>query len=203
MLLQCAPACQTCHQLSFEQRCPFDQNAPKVWGPGDLNKMFERLTTEEYYVQRFEPTILSQPPKGPWVITLENVATEEQSKSVIQLGADRGFERSQDVGAKKFDGTFDAVTQNSRTSHNTWCLDECFEDETNQNVLRNVENITGIPDTNSEYWQLLQYEETQHYAVSFIFCDSTHHVSSNLQQKFVKTIFVVTFHSYRLHFSFL
>ena len=166
MLLNCAPACQTCHQLSFDHRCPYDKNAPKVWGPGDLNKMFERLTTEQYYIDRYEPTILSQPPEGPWVITLENVATEDQCKRIIQLGADRGYERSADVGKKKFDGTFDAKIQDTRTSHNAWCLEECYRDETNQSVLRNVENITGIPDTNSEYWQLLRYEETQFYAVS-------------------------------------
>jgi prolyl 4-hydroxylase len=28
-----------------------------------------------------------------------------------------------------------------------------------------VENITGIPDDNSEYWQLLKYEEGQYYKV--------------------------------------
>ena len=100
MLLECAPACQTCHQLSFEHRCPYDRDAPKVWGPGDLNTMFERLTTDEYYIKQFEPTIHSQPPDGPWLITLENVATEEECKRMIRLGADRGYERSQDVGAK-------------------------------------------------------------------------------------------------------
>ena len=67
---------------------------------------------------------------------------------------------------RKFDGTFDSTVGKDRTSHNTWCLEECYEDEVHQNVLRNVENITGIPDTNSEYWQLLQYEESQFYAVS-------------------------------------
>lgn len=100
MLLQCAPACQTCHQLSFEHRCPYDKDAPKAWGPGDLDKMFTRLTTEDYYVERFEPTVLSSPPNGPWVITLENVASEEQCKHLIRLGADRGYERSADVGKK-------------------------------------------------------------------------------------------------------
>mmetsp|Transcript_9471 Transcript_9471/g.10186 ORF Transcript_9471/g.10186 Transcript_9471/m.10186 type:complete len:266 (-) Transcript_9471:219-1016(-) len=163
MLLQCAPACQTCHQLSFEHRCPFDKNTPKIWGSGDLNRMFERLTTDIYYIKRYEPTIHSQPPDGPWVITLENVATEEECKEMIQLGHGLGFERSQDVGKRKFDGSFDAITQQDRTSHNAWCLDDCYENEMHQNVLRKVENITGIPCNNSEYWQLLQYKETQFY----------------------------------------
>jgi len=64
---------------------------------------------------------------------------------------------------RKFDGSFDAITQQDRTSHNAWCLDDCYENEMHQNVLRKVENITGIPGNNSEYWQLLQYKETQFY----------------------------------------
>lgn len=128
--------------------------------------MFERLTTDDYYINKYEPTILSQPPKGPWLITLENVATEEQCKHMVKLGGDRGYERSSDVGLKKFDGTFDSKIDDTRTSHGTWCLEECYNDETHQKVLRNVENITGIPDTNSEYWQLLRYEQTQRYGVS-------------------------------------
>lgn len=164
MIVNCAPVCQTCDKLMFEHRCPYDDNAPSVWGPGDLNKMFERLTTEEYYIQKFQPTILSQPPEGPWIITLDNVATEEQCKRIIELGSYRGYERSTDVGEVKYDGTLESLKHDTRTSHNTWCLDECYDDEINQAVISNVENITGIPDGNSEYWQLLQYKETQHYA---------------------------------------
>ena len=166
MTLQCAPACQTCDQISFEHRCPFDRDAPKAWGPGDLNKMFERLTQDPYYVEKFSPEIHSKPPEGPWVITLDNVTTEEQCSKLIQLGADRGYTRSKDVGEVKFDGSFGSKVQETRTSHNTWCLDECYKNEATQAVLKNMENITGIPDHNSEYLQLLQYEETQRYAVS-------------------------------------
>lgn len=68
--------------------------------------------------------------------------------------------------SRKFDGSFDVITLQDRTSHNAWCLDDCYENEMHQNVLRKVENITGIPGNNSEYWQLLQYEETQFYGVS-------------------------------------
>jgi prolyl 4-hydroxylase len=125
--------------------------------------MFERITTEDYYIQRFQPNILSQPPEGPWVVTVENVATPEECKHLIALGAKRGYEQSQDVGARKFDGTFHAHTSDTRTSSNAWCVEECFEDPTNQNILQTVENITGIPDANSEYWQLLEYEETEFY----------------------------------------
>ena len=164
MLLQCAPSCGTCDQLSYEARCPYDKNAPMAWeNPGDVNKMFERLTKDEYYVNKFSPTILSQPPYYPWVIALENVLTDEQCDALIQLGKDRGYERSQDVGEKKFDGTFGGHTSDSRTSSNTWCLDECYDDPMTQQVVRTIENITGIPDENSEYLQLLEYEVGEYY----------------------------------------
>lgn len=153
MLMQCAPSCQTCHQLSFEHRCPYDKNAPKVWGPGDLNKMFNRITTEDYY-KRYSPVILSKPPEGPWVITLDDVATPEECERMIELGRIKGYERSKDVGEKKFDGTFEAVESKDRTSTNAWCVEECHEDPTSQSVIRKVENITGISDINSEYWQV-------------------------------------------------
>ena len=42
-------------------------------------------------------------------------------------------------------------------------MEECYEDELNQSVIRRVENITGIPDGNSEYWQFLEYYEGQFY----------------------------------------
>jgi hypothetical protein len=62
---------------------------------------------------------------------------------------------------RNWDGTFQSLTQNTRTSSNTWCLEECYEDELNQAVIRRVENITDIPDGNSEYWQFLKYEVGQ------------------------------------------
>jgi len=52
-----------------------------------------------------------------------------------------------------------------RTSTNAWCVDDCFEDNTTQVIVNRLENITGIPDTNSEYLQLLR---VCHYCESFI-----------------------------------
>ncbi len=172
MKIQCAPACRTCEYLSFEHRCPFDRTAPNAWGPGDVNKMFERLTTEPYYVEKYEPAILSQPPEGPWVITLENVMTKQQCQRLIRLGADRGYTRSKTRGREQFDGKFASKVSELRSSHNAWCQEECFRDETTQTVLENLENITGIPDANSEYLQLLRYEETQQYGVGCLFFHS-------------------------------
>lgn len=117
MKLQCAPACQTCDQLDFETRCPFDKNAPLVWQPGDLNRMFERITTDPGY-QKYTPQILSQPPKGPWVVVLDNVVSAEECQRLIELGGEAGYERSKDKGKKNFAGNYEGYTNNKRTSTN-------------------------------------------------------------------------------------
>jgi len=162
MLLECAPSCQTCHQIDFTHRCPFDDRAPLIWGPGDLDRMFERIISDPYIIEHHAPNVLARPPL-PWVVTLENITTEEESQRMIELGAVRGYERSQDVGKRKYDGTFEGMKSDSRTSSNTWCVDDCWEDPLNQQVIRRVENITAIPDGHSEYWQLLKYEKGQYY----------------------------------------
>ena len=43
-----------------------------------------------------------------------------------------------------------------RTSTNAWCVEDCYDNNTTQAVIHRLENITGIPDTNSEYLQLLR-----------------------------------------------
>lgn len=86
MRFHCAPMCQSCHNLTLESRCPLDPNAPNTWGPGDLNRMFERLTSEPYR-SKYDVQVLSSPEmEGPWVITMENVVTEQEAQRLIQLG---------------------------------------------------------------------------------------------------------------------
>jgi prolyl 4-hydroxylase len=167
MTLQCAPSCQTCDKIDFEARCPWDKSKPSILKEGDLNKLFTRLTTEPFY-QKYEPTIHSSPPSGPWVVTLENLLTPEECDRLIELGAEEGYEISRDVGAKKFDGTHEAVTSSGRTSTNAWCNGACYNDTMTQSVLAKIENVTGVPEANSEYLQLLRYEESQFYHVRHV-----------------------------------
>jgi prolyl 4-hydroxylase len=118
MQINCAPACETCDQLDFNTRCPFDKNAPLVWQPGDLNAMFERITTDPIYQEKHTPQILSQPPKGPWVVVLDNVVSAEECQKLIELGGEVGYEVSRDSGKKKFDGSYEAFENTRRTSTN-------------------------------------------------------------------------------------
>jgi len=87
MKKSCAPACLSCDYLSIEGRCPIDPNAPQAWGPGDLNAMFTKLTSEPY-LSNYSVQILSSPTTtgGPWLITMDNVLSEAESERLIQLG---------------------------------------------------------------------------------------------------------------------
>lgn len=98
MKVNCAPVCGSCYNLTVESRCPLDPNEPNVWGPGDLNAMFERLVSEPYLSQ-YNVQVLSSPnnnntgtttddeeERRPWVISMENVVTEEEAITLIELG---------------------------------------------------------------------------------------------------------------------
>jgi len=176
MTLMCSPACFTCDMLDFTVRCPFDPNEPGVWGPGDLNRMFERITTHESY-DKYNATVLSSPksvvssPTGglnstrPWVITLENFLSAEECERIIELGHERGYERSGSVGEKRFDGTYTENLDSVRTSMTTWCKDDCSKDPAVMTVHERIAELGGIETGNSEYLQLLRYEQGQYYKV--------------------------------------
>ena len=97
------------------------------------------------------------------VITIDDFITDDECERLKELGGHKGYERSTDVGAKKFDGTFEAKKSKTRTSENAWCTDECFEDPLSQTALKRIELLTGVSDSNSEYLQLLKYETGQFY----------------------------------------
>jgi prolyl 4-hydroxylase len=135
------------------------------------NTMFERIVASPAY-EKYNVTIHSSPKsykahegEGPWVITLDDFLSPAECERLIQLGHNIGYERSEDVGAQKFDGTYEALINSDRTSTTAWCIAECFEDPVTVAVRERIEELTGINDANSEYLQLLRYEETQRYNV--------------------------------------
>lgn len=147
MTLQCAPSCFTCEKLSFDFRCPFpdDVEQQSIWNAGDLEKMFNRIVDD--YADRV--TIYSRPgqhieaiggARAPWVVTVDDFLTPQECETLIQLGAAQGYEQSRDVGARKFDGTYDSTESPGRTSTNAWCIEKvclCFSNR----VLRNQTNL--------------------------------------------------------------
>eukprot|EP00980_Cylindrotheca_fusiformis_P013382 scaffold3410_cov141-Cylindrotheca_fusiformis.AAC.25 len=164
MRLNCAPVCQSCEMLHIETRCPLDPDAVDALYPGDVNKLFERIAYSPEYKQ-YEPKIVSKPPEGPWLIMFENILSDVEAERLIELGGQRGYERSSETGQLQADGTHERKVNPGRTSTNTWCLEECMEDPIAISVMERIENITGIPDPNSENLQLLRYEANQFYQV--------------------------------------
>ena len=163
MKRECAPACLSCDYLSIEDRCPLDPNAPNAWGPGDLDTMFAKLTNEPY-LSKYSVQVWSSPATGgPWLITLDDVISEEEAKRLIELGAVEGYERSEGVGELKADGSFESETIESRTSTNAWCQNACYKDTAAQNVIYRLSNLTGVNEINSEYLQLLRYGKRRSY----------------------------------------
>lgn len=123
---------------------------------------------------------------GIWMIQFENALSHEEADRMIELGGIKGYERSKDVGQMQPDGTYQAHVNTGRTSTNAvsllwsffdtctsgssiltlffqWCVDACYNDPVAQALMGRIEDITGIPEANSENLQLLRYEESQFY----------------------------------------
>ena len=103
----------------MEMKCPLDPSMPNAWEPGDLNKMFERLSSEPY-LSKYDVKVLSSPATGgPWVLTMENLVSEEEANRLIELGGELGYARSTDVGVVQADGTL--TKEVSEGGPNTFC----------------------------------------------------------------------------------
>ena len=112
--------------------------------PGELNTMFERIVNTapgnqtdvhfkmedgmmNYTVHvhsRPKPVDADEEPisrerdleQPPWVITFNNLISEEECNHLIKLGYGSGYKRSDDVGALKVDGSYNPVKTVLRTS---------------------------------------------------------------------------------------
>lgn len=97
------------------------------------------------------------------MVIFDNAITDEMADRLIELGGTEGYQRSADVGKQLADGSYDKKVYAGRTSYNAGCQNECYEDPIAQRVMERAEDITGIPELNSEWLQLLRYEKDQHY----------------------------------------
>mmetsp|Transcript_30740 Transcript_30740/g.65924 ORF Transcript_30740/g.65924 Transcript_30740/m.65924 type:complete len:558 (-) Transcript_30740:700-2373(-) len=199
MKIKCAPACESCHLIDMANRCPKIPDAIPGLKSGDLNEVFERIAEmapgnrtltdqerrqlEDSEMTEYSVTVHSRPSDEPvaeaelaldkslppWVITFDNLLTDEECDSLIQHGFDAGYKRSEDVGQQKFDGTLTSKKSIGRTSENAWCTTRngCRTQTVPKRVLDRMTSIVGIPPENSEDLQILKYEVGQFY--------NTHH----------------------------
>jgi prolyl 4-hydroxylase len=175
MQVNCAPACFSCDKVSFTSRCAHmpPDDTKNIWTAGSLNAMMERIVADPQYQSNMQ--VLFRPatstaadpsiPDGPWVVVLDDFLTPAECDTLIQLGAAEGYEISKDVSSEmKFDGTFDGVTSDGRTSTNAWCWNACYEHAVTKQVTAKIEKLLGIPERYYEHFQLLKYEEQQFYS---------------------------------------
>lgn len=81
MKVNCAPVCQSCEQIEFEARCPFDESkATNAFEKGDVNRFFERVVRDKDF-SKYNITVHSRPKQpddeesfkdGPWLITMDD-----------------------------------------------------------------------------------------------------------------------------------
>ena len=152
MATNCGPACRTCDMLDFNTRCPpLPEGTPPALEPGDLDVMFTRIVNTapgnqtnasvSSDIPPYTVTVHSSPADNgrPWVVTFENFVTEEEAKALIEHGYEEGYKRSEDVGRKKFDGSYDSVQSKGRTSENAWC--KLYRARTGDNDFREFTKI--------------------------------------------------------------
>lgn len=175
----CAPACQTCHLLDSQLRCPKEESECII-KPGGLNALFEKIVDDptgsgEY--QKYNPIVYSRPmlkadgtpapgveKDGPWIVVLQNFITDKEADALIAAGHKKGYERSSDVGVENPDGTHEEEVSDGRTSTNSWCDEElCENDEIIGPVVQRIAAVTNTKVENHEHLQLLRYEPGQHY----------------------------------------
>ena len=189
MMDECAPACQRCENFIEEEDASIIKDCvhnpeENIFESGDLNKMFEYIVGEssegDVLVPKEHVRILSRPnhPRnskdhpadyqlGPWIVTLEYFLTDDECDRLIELGQKNGYERSgleeeKDYNEEEMDK--ELYSEHAyRTSTNTWCMNECYEDELTQKVIKKLSNATGIPHAYSEHLQLLSYVPGEYY----------------------------------------
>lgn len=184
MASNCSPTCQICdlliltnEEVEILNECTPDVET-NVFQEGDLNKMFQRIVGELPFedgavVPDYKVNIISRPLSeehigsamheldfhvGPWILTLDNFLTDDECDRLVELGATSGYYKSLIENEDEDEEDEEEEEEDAyRTSTNAWCQDECYKDPIAQRVIQKIENTTGIPDSYSEYLQLLKY----------------------------------------------
>jgi prolyl 4-hydroxylase len=120
-----------------------------------------------------ENTVAMDKSSPPWVVTFDNFLTEDECQTLIDLGTEYKYKRSEDVGAVRFDGSHEGVQSERRTSENAWCSSHegCRDREIPQRIHDRIAKVLDIPAVNSEDFQMLRYEKGQFYRTHHDFID--------------------------------
>ena len=199
----CYAFCYKCEYLHIESVCPVDINEKNSLYPGDVDALFTNIV--QNFNDTYDITVLSRPyvatndnnnnddentekdvdaPNqddgtnidGPWIVQLDNFLTPEEANTMIELGTNIGYKRSNQVGDLDEFGKNTDYSSNHRTSRNAWCdTYECIDHEVVQRLFERIYNLTWIESDHSESIQLLQYTPGQYYRTHNDYIDDERH----------------------------
>jgi hypothetical protein len=164
MIVNCPHTCNRCHLREYQARCNrafLNISTEPIYKPGDMDNMFSSIV--ERFGNRYEVNVVST---SPWVITLDNFLSEDESSALVST-VEGTWERSTDTGQANAFGETGRTISKGRTSSNAWCRSNCLENEHVQSAIAKIEEVTYIPSSHYESFQILQYEVGQFY--------NTHH----------------------------
>jgi prolyl 4-hydroxylase len=185
MTVNCPASCNNCHLRDPAVRCDrarLNISTEPIYQPGDLDDMFSHI--EENFHERFGVTIIS---RSPWIVTFENFLSDVEIEAIINSVNGR-WERSTDTGQTNQFGETGRVLSTGRTSTNAWCRHECQNNPHVRDVENRISEVIRIPTGNFENFQILQYENGQHYR--------PHHDSSERQKLLACGPRILTFFLY-------
>jgi len=161
MAVYCGASCGDCSMLNPEIRCDADRIGYKpvaAFQPGSISKLFESLPSR---FPQYNVTYLSRPPTGPYVVSFSNFLSDEEVDAMIDKAGD--LRRSTDQGSVDEDGVQEQVKSQGRTSENAWCDADCESDPLVEGVSNRISQVTQIPPSHFESFQVLRYQNGQEY----------------------------------------
>lgn len=167
MFQSCAPVCHACHAVEYFNKCARKPSDVDVFGPGDMNTMFQTIVT------KYSPTVVSEPTNEslsndefdmPWIVVLDDFATDEECDWLVATGHEIGFEQTSEITEEvEEDGTFGDLVGSGRTSLDAWCREDCEDAPIGKAVMNKMLEMTGVSKKHTEYMEILQYHEGGHY----------------------------------------
>ena len=170
MIVNCPASCDRCDLLDPAKRCDraalhfqkLNMSTVPVWqGAGAVDALFVDILENPMFAP-FNPTALSRPPEGPWVVTFDDFAKDDEIAALLK-SVERDFERSTDTGASNEFGEAQKLMSTGRTSENAWCIGRCYRHPKVMQLTERIENITRVPQGHYENFQVLRYREGQFY----------------------------------------
>lgn len=90
---------------------------------------------------------------APWIVTFEDFLSNDEMNAMISTVSK--WERSTDSGEFNEYGEQGRILSNGRTSSNAWCTGDCENNPSVQNVYRKINEVTGIPKSHYESFQVI------------------------------------------------